>query len=128
MLKAADIMTTDVVTIKALALVSEAIGLMKEYNLHALIVEPSGQEKGFGIVTEADIAYKVIALGSDPKAQTVGEIMTKPCITVRPDMNIQNISRLFVDKHIHRAPVVNDKLLGIVSISDILQKGSWWTE
>jgi CBS domain-containing protein len=128
MVKAEDIMTREVVTIEAIALVSEAIGLMKKHHVHSLIVEPDGQEKGYGIVTEADIAYKVIAEGNDPKALTVGDIMTKPCITIRPDLSVQNVSRLFLDNHIHRAPVIQEQLLGIVSVSDILQKGIWWQE
>ncbi|MFN8455995.1 MAG: CBS domain-containing protein [Anaerolineae bacterium] len=128
MLKAKDIMTTEVATISASALVSEAIGLMRQKKVHALIVAPRGADKAYGIVTEADIAYKVIAFGNDPKAQTVGDIMTKPSITVSPDMTVQNIARLFVNNHIHRAPVIKDGLLGIVSVSDILYKGKWWQE
>ena len=125
-MKIKDIMTPAVTTIQASALVSEAIGLMKEHKIHALIIKPSGKETTYGIVTEADIAYKVIAQDQDPKALTVGDIMTKPCITVKPDMNIENVARLFADRHIHRAPVVKDTLLGIVSVSDIMLRGEWW--
>lgn len=128
MLKAKDVMTTEVATIKTSALVTEAIGLMKEKGVHALIVAPAkGSEKAYGIVTEADIAYKVIAKGDDPKASTVGDIMTKPCIVIKPDMNVQNVAKLFANNHIHRAPVVqDDKLEGIVSESDIISRGKWW--
>jgi CBS domain-containing protein len=126
-LKAKDIMTTEVATIKASALVTEAIGLMKEKGVHALIIAPKGSEKAYGIVTEADIAYKVISKGDDPKASTVGDIMTKPCIVIKPDMNVQNVAKLFANNHIHRAPVVqDDKLEGIVSESDIISRGKWW--
>ena len=128
MLKAKDIMTSDVVTIQPSALVSEAIGLMRQNKIHAVIVKPRAPEKAYGIVTEADIAYKVVARDSDPKALTVADVMTKPCITVKPDMTVENVARLFATSHIHRAPVVKDELLGIVSISDILQKGKWWQE
>lgn len=128
MLKAKDIMSSDVLTIQPSALVSEAIGLMRQKKIHAIIVKPRAPEKAYGIVTEADIAYKVIARDSDPKALTVGDVMTKPCITVKPDMTVENVARLFATSHIHRAPVVKDELLGIVSISDILQKGKWWQE
>jgi len=128
MLKAKDIMSSDVLTIQPSALVSEAIGLMRQKKIHAIIVKPRAPEKAYGIVTEADIAYKVIARDSDPKALTVGDVMTKPCITVKPDMTVENVARLFATNHIHRAPVVKDELLGIVSISDILQKGKWWQE
>ena len=121
-----DIMTTNVVTIKASSMVSEAIGLMKENRVHALIVQPTGAEKGYGIITEADIAYKVIARAYDPKAYNVGDVMTKPCISVKPDMSIENVARLFQNNSIHRAPVIDSELLGVVSVSDILRKGQWW--
>jgi CBS domain-containing protein len=127
-LKAKDIMTSDVVTIQPSALVSEAIGLMRQKKIHAIVVKSRAPEKAYGIVTEADIAYKVVARDSDPKALTVGDIMTKPCITVNPEMTVENVARLFANNHIHRAPVVKDDLLGIVSISDILQKGKWWQD
>lgn len=121
MKKVKDIMTTEVASITASALVSEAIGLMKDKGIHALIVKPRGDEKAYGIVTEADLAYKVIARGEDPKALSVGDIMTRPCITIKPDMSVQNVARLFANHHIHRAPVVQDDLLGVLSVSDILQ-------
>ena len=127
MLTAKDIMTTQVVTIQVSSLVSEAIGLMKEKHVHALIVEPRPGEKGYGIVTEADIAYKVIAKGIDPKALIVNDIMTKPCIAIKPDLSVENVARLFANNHIHRAPVIEDALLGIVSESDIVQRGQWWS-
>jgi CBS domain-containing protein len=119
-------MTPTVTTIQASALVSEAIDLMKAEGIHALIIEPTAAEKAYGIVTEADIAYKVIALDKDPKALTVSDIMTKPCVTVKPDMSVENAARLFADMHIHRAPVVKDNLLGVVSVSDIMIRGQWW--
>lgn len=125
-MKIIDIMTPEVRTTQASALVSEAIGLMKDHKIHALIIKPSGEETAYGIITEADIAYKVIAKNEDPKALKVSDVMTKPCITVKPDMNIENVARLFADRHIHRAPVVKDGLLGIVSVSDIMSRGRWW--
>jgi len=123
---AKDIMTVDVATIAATALISEAIALMKQRGIHALIVAPSGNESTYGIVTEADIAYKVIAPGYDPQELIVKNFMTHPCITIEPDMTVDNIARLFARHHIHRAPVVQDKLLGIVAASDILHKSQWW--
>lgn len=125
-MKAKDIMTTGVVTIQESAMVAEAIGAMKENKVHALIVQPNNGGKGYGIITEADIAYKVIAAGEDPKAFAVKDIMTKPCVTIKPDLSVENVARLFANNHIHRAPVVDGELLGIVSVSDIAQRGQWW--
>jgi CBS domain-containing protein len=125
-LKVKDIMTTNVVTVAASALVSEAIGLMRSNKIHSLIIKPRASEKGYGILTEADIAYKVIAVGEDPKALKVSDIMTKPCIVVPPDMTVENAARLFANNRLHRAPVIKDDLLGILSVTDILRKGKWW--
>jgi len=115
-----------VVTIAASALVSEAIGLMRSKKIHSLIVKPRAPEKGYGLLTEADIAYKVVAKDMDPKALAVTDIMTKPCISVDPEMSVENAARLFANHRIHRAPVIKDDLLGIVSVDDILHRGKWW--
>jgi CBS domain-containing protein len=125
-LKVKDIMTTNVVTIAASALVSEAIGLMRSNKIHCLIIKPRASERGYGILTEADIAYKVIAAGEDPKALKVSDIMTKPCIVVPPEMTVENAARLFANNRIHRAPVIKDDLIGMLSETDILRKGKWW--
>ena len=126
MSKVKDVMTAEVVTIAASALVSEAIGLMRSKKIHSLVVKPRAPEKGYGLLTEADIAYKVIAKDMDPKALKVSDIMTKPCISVDPEMTVENAARLFANNHIHRAPVIKDDLLGIISVDDILHRGKWW--
>ena len=53
--------------------------------------------------------------------------MTKPCITITPNVSVENLAQLLVNHHIHRVPVVEDGLLGVVSVSDILQRGEWWS-
>jgi CBS domain-containing protein len=121
-MKAADIMTKDVVTIRGSATVAEAIKLMKEKGLRALIVNRRHEEDAYGIVTETDIVYKVTAFGTDPKQVRVYEIMTKPCITVNPNLAVEYVARLFAQNHIRRAPVIEGKLLGMISITDILTK------
>ena len=126
MSKVKDVMTAEVVTIAASALVSEAIGLMRSKKIHSLVVKPRAPEKGYGLLTEADIAYKVVAKDVDPKSLKVSDIMTKPCISVDPEMSIENTAKLFANNHIHRAPVIKDDLLGIISVDDILHRGKWW--
>lgn len=122
MLKAKDVMTTDVVTIEGSATVADAVALMKSKGLRALIVERRSEEDAYGIVTETDVAYKVLAYGKDPASVRVHEIMTKPCIVVNPDLGVEYVARLFANTGIRRAPVIKDKLLGIVSVTDLLRK------
>jgi CBS domain-containing protein len=126
MMQVQDIMTPDVVTIRGSASVADAVQLMKDKGLRALVVEPRSELDPFGTVTESDIVYKVAAFGLDPKKVRVYEIMTKPCITVYPELGVEYLARLFAQSRIRRSPVVQGtKLLGIVSISDILVKGDF---
>jgi CBS domain-containing protein len=125
MMKAEEIMTKEVVTVSGSATVADAVALMKAKGLRALIVEPRNESDPYGTVTETDIVYKVAAFGHDPKKMRVYEIMTKPCITVNPEMGVEYIARMFAQSHIRRAPVVKGKLLGIISISDILRKSDF---
>ncbi len=125
MMRAEDIMTRNVVTISGSATIAEAVKLMKDKGLRALIVEPRNERDPYGMVTETDIVYKVAAYGHDPKTMRVFEIMTKPCITVNPDLGVEYVARLFANTKIRRAPVVKGELLGIISISDIMHKSDF---
>ena len=122
MLKARDIMTNRVVTIQSLATVSEALDLMRKNKVHELVVERSGPEDAFGIITDEDIVYNVIAEGEDPIAVQVYEVMMKPCVVVNPDLGVEFVAKLFANVGIRCAPVIQEKLLGIISVSDILHR------
>ena len=125
MMKAEDIMTKEVVTIRACATVATAVGLMKEKGLRALVVDRGHENDAYGIVTETDIVYKVTAYAKDPKQVRVYEIMSKPCIVVDPDLSVEYVARLFANTGIRRAPVIRVQLLGIISVTDILRKSDF---
>lgn len=125
MLKASDIMTTDVATIRGSATVADAVKVMKEKGTRTLIVSRRHDQDAYGIVTETDVVYKVTAYGKDPKRVRVFEIMTKPCIVVNADLGVEYVARLFANTGIHQAPVIQGEVLGIVSITDILTKGDF---
>jgi CBS domain-containing protein len=124
-MKAVEIATTEVVTIRGSATVDQAVKLMKEQNLRALIVERRHDEDAYGIVTETDIVYNVTAYGIDPKKVRICDIMTKPCIVVNPNLQVEYVARLFAKTGIRIAPVIADKLLGIISVTDILKKSNF---
>ncbi|MDC0834911.1 hypothetical protein AY599_12545 [Leptolyngbya valderiana BDU 20041] len=124
-MKAIEIAQTDVVTVRGSATVAEAVQLMKDKQVRALIVERRSDDDAYGIVTETDVTYKVVAFGKDPKSMRVYEIMSKPCIVVNPNLCIEYVARLFANTRIHFAPVIENKLLGTISVSDILEKGNF---
>jgi CBS domain-containing protein len=125
MMKVSDVMTKDVVTIRGSATVAAAVKLLRELNLRALIVDRRYPQDAYGIVTETDVVQKVAAYGKDPKKMRVYEIMTKPCIVVNPDLAVEYAARLFTNAGIRQAPVIKDTLLGIICISDILNKSDF---
>jgi predicted transcriptional regulator len=72
----------------------------------------------------SDIAKEVIAKNRAPERVNVYEIMSKPVLTVRPDMDIRYCARLFDSFGISHAPVVdNDKIVGIVSYYLLVLEG-----
>jgi len=130
-MKAADIMTTKVFTISPVATVADAIALMQDCRVRSLIVEPSdlgsaevlGDRFGaYGIITETDIIYSVIAKQRDPEKILVYQIMSKPCIVVNPDLSLHDVARLFAETGIEKAPVIQEELLGMISATDIIMK------
>lgn len=125
MLKAADVMTKDVATIRSSATVSDAVKLMRARDWRALIVDRRHEQDAYGIISESDIVYKVIAYGKDPGKVRVYEVMTKPCIAINPDLGLEYVARLFADYHLHRAPVIQGELLGIISLTDILANSNF---
>lgn len=51
--------------------------------------------------------------------------MSKPCIVLDPELSLENVARLFAQTNIWRAPVIKDDLVGIISVTDIINKGDF---
>lgn len=78
----------------------------------------------YGVVLISDIARHVLARDRAPDRVNIYEIMSKPVITVSPDMDIRYCARLFARFDLSRAPVVaDDEVVGIVSLTDLVIKG-----
>jgi len=123
MARARDIMTTEVVTVEGSATAADAVRLMKEKRVRALIVERRNEEDAYGIVTQRDVVYRVVAEGRDPHTVKVHEIMTKPLVVVNPDLEVKYVARLMAQRGLSRAPVLfGQKLQGVVSVTDIVEK------
>ncbi len=124
-MKVAHIMSKKVITIRALATVADAVKLMRDYGLSVLIVERLDESDSYGIISETDIIYKVAAKGLDPEEVRVCEIMTKPCIVVNPELSTKCVSQLFAHTGIRHAPIIREKLLGVISIKDLLLRSNF---
>jgi len=123
MARARDIMATDVVMVDGSATAAEAVELMKAKQVRALIVDRRSDDDAYGIVTQRDVVYRVVAEGQDPRTVRVYEIMSKPLVVVNPDLDVKYVARLMAQRGLSRAPLLAEqKLQGVVSISDIVMK------
>ena len=110
-----------VLSVDAEETVLDAISLMSQVNIGAVLVQQDDTISG--IFTERDYLQR-IALESLSSQQTpVGDVMTTPVITADPDDSIQKCLETMTACHCRHLPVVEDgKLLGIVSIGDLVKK------
>jgi CBS domain-containing protein len=100
--------------------VYEALTLMADKNVGALMVLEAGRLTG--IISERDYARKVILKGKSSLTTPVREIMTNKVYWVHPETTIEECMALMTDKRIRHLPVlVEDQLVGIVSIGDIVK-------
>jgi CBS domain-containing protein len=103
------------------ASVLQAIGLMAEKSIGAVLVIGDGQL--LGIMSERDYARKVILHSRSSSDTLVAEIMTSPVIFVSPRETVEECMRLMTQKRIRHLPVVDQgSVIGIVSIGDLVRK------
>ncbi len=111
-----DCMRTDVTVVDGKLDVLSALKIMKEVGATSLIVERRDENDEYGMLLFSDVAKEVIAKDRAPERVNVYEIMAKPVLTVRPDMEIRYCARMFDNFGISHAPVVeNGEIVGIVS-------------
>jgi CBS domain-containing protein len=111
---------SDVLWIEPGATLFDALTLMAEKNVGALVVLEAG--KLIGILSERDYARNVILKAKTSLKTPVREIMTERVIFVRPEQTVEECMALMTEKHIRHLPVlVGDQLVGIVSIGDLVK-------
>jgi predicted transcriptional regulator len=111
-----DCMRKEITEVDGTMDVLSALKLMKKVGATTLIVKRRDDQDEYGLLLFSDIAKKVIAKDRAPERVNVYEVMAKPVLTVRPDMQIRYCARLFENFGVSHAPVVeNDKIVGIVS-------------
>jgi CBS domain-containing protein len=145
-MKVKDVMTRDVLAVRPDTHVTAVARLFRE---HAISGMPVVDSEGIvvGLITELDLVARharphfpsyfgfldsIIYLESPRRyhesmrhilATTAGELMTAPVRTVDPDMNVQDLATLMVERNVNPVPVLDDQghLVGIVSHTDLLK-------
>lgn len=115
MIKVRDIMTKEVVTISVNSSIKDAAGLMTSKSLSGLIVADKG--KPVAVVSENDIIKGIVS-----KKSKVKDVMSSEFMVISPLSRFSEITNALKEKRIQRFPVVdNDKLIGLVTETDIIQ-------
>lgn len=97
-----------------------ALELMAEKRVGAVVVVDAG--KVVGVFSERDYARKVILTGKSSKETVVEDLMSRDVCCIHSWNNINECMSLMTERHIRHLPVIdNDKLVGIVSIGDVVK-------
>ncbi len=108
------------ITIRPDQVVREAVGLLAEHDVGALVVvDEPGQP--LGIISERDIVREASRSG-DFLAQPVGRLMSSDLVTVSPEDDVEPVIQVMIARHIRHLPVIDQQgLIGVVSMRDVLK-------
>jgi CBS domain-containing protein len=111
----------EVVTIDGGRSVRDALALLVERHIGALVVSADGRRID-GIVSERDIAHGLHERGAGLLGDPVTSVMTADVHTCSPGGQLTDLARLMTDERVRHVPVVEDDVLvGIVSIGDVVK-------
>ncbi|HSB90817.1 MAG TPA: CBS domain-containing protein [Anaerolineales bacterium] len=117
-----ELMTKDPVCSMPDHMVAEAAKLMKRENIGPIpVIENEQTRKLVGIVTDRDLALKIVAEGRDPKSTKVEAVMTRKVVTCHAEDDVQKALDAMSEHQLRRIPVVDNdnRILGIISQADV---------
>ena len=113
-----EVMTADPRTVEPGHSVVDAARQMAEGDVGAVLVTENGNVTG--ILTDRDIAVRVVAEGRDPQGTKVSDVCTSNPSTLTVDQSVDDAIRIVREQNVRRVPVVQDgRPAGIVSIGDL---------
>ena len=122
MKKCNDVMTKDPICCLPGDSVAKAAELMKNENIGSIpVIENEQNQKLVGIVTDRDLALKIVALALDAKTTTVGTVMTHEVVTCHAEDDLQAALDAMAEHQLRRIPVVDNanKIVGIIAQADV---------
>ncbi|MEM4408219.1 MAG: CBS domain-containing protein [Candidatus Caldarchaeum sp.] len=119
-MKARDIMTKNVISVDENMSVREAVNVMAQHNIGALIIQTP--KPTFGIFTQGDLVERVIAPGRNPDTTKIREVMTESTKCVQADDDMDEIAEIMYEETVKYLPVMDGrKLVGIISNVDLFR-------
>ncbi len=124
-MKIQDIMTKDPAWVTPGTTIRDAAKLMQREDTGIIPVVESGETKKLvGVVTDRDIAIRVVAEGRGGDARVSDVMSSGRLATLRPDGDVDDVMDMMADQQVRRVPIVDDRgtLVGIVAQADIVRK------
>jgi CBS domain-containing protein len=118
-----DVMTSNPCTIDAERSVAYAAKMMRDEDVGLAPIVKG--DKLIGLLTDRDIATRVVAEGRDPDHVQVGDVASEQLITVDPQQDLDEALRMMAKHQVRRLPVVEEdgRLVGVVAQADIAREG-----
>jgi CBS domain-containing protein len=114
-----EVMNSDIQVVDLNASVTEIARKMRDGDFG--VVPVCDNDRIAGIITDRDIAIRVVAEGKDVSQCTARDVMTPGALTCSVTDDVETVSQLMADRQVRRLPVVdeNKRLVGIVSVGDL---------
>ncbi len=125
LIRVRDVMRANFCLVDGLMTVDQALRRLKDQDARVLVIQKRDEDDEYGLVDLPDIARKVLTQNRSPERVNVYEIMRKPALNVRPEMQVKYCARL-LDRFNLRAALVIDNagdVAGIVSYDDLVMGG-----
>lgn len=123
-MQAKEIMTRNPRTVTPDVGLAEAARLMKSEDVGIIPVVDGGNQNLVGVVTDRDIAIRVVAEGRDATTMSVRDVMSTSVDTARESDDVNDVMKLMGDRQVRRVPIVDDRgaLVGIVAQADVVRE------
>lgn len=127
MKKSESVMTKNPVCCLPEDTVAKVAQLMKRGNIGSIpVIENKKTKKLVGIITDRDLALKIVAKALDASSTKVEAVMTRKVVTCRAEDDLQKTLNAMSRNQLRRIPVVDDenRILGIIAQADVATRGN----
>jgi signal-transduction protein with cAMP-binding, CBS, and nucleotidyltransferase domain len=120
-MKVHEFMSTKIEFVDAEKSVYDAVERMVDRRIRSVVVEFSGKEPEYGVLTSRDIVFKVLAKGINPKKIKVSEIASKPVACIDINMDFEDAAKMMEQSNIARLFVCDEgRIIGLISLLDVM--------
>ena len=120
-MKVSELMTSQPATLGPDDTCAQAATLMREQDCGSIPVVKDGRL--VGIVTDRDIVVRAVAKGGDPKTTKISQVMSADPVTIGPDADVGEASKVMADRQVRRLPVVeNGRLVGLLVTAQVARR------